>query len=198
MSRIIVLVLYFTLAPLIIIVSTLYLSYLSFQKNPNNNISSLSGNSHSRVIYAALPTNQNTIREEIIEKDVRIEIVRQFFAKYQSPLESYSQNVITAADAYGLDYRLIPAIAMQESLLCKKAPPGSKNCWGFGVYGGKVTKFDSYEQGINLVTRTLAKEYKEKMGLSEPIEIMKKYTPSSDGTWARSVNYFMDLLKITP
>ena len=38
----------------------------------------------------------------------------------------------------GFDYRLLPAIAMQESTLCRSIPVDSHNCWGWGIYGDKV------------------------------------------------------------
>jgi len=51
---------------------------------------------------------------------------------------------------------------MQESNLCKKQLKDSFNCWGFGIYGKKVTRFDSYKQAIYTVTKTLANQYKAK------------------------------------
>src|SRR5258706_444671 len=91
----------------------------------------------NQTIYAALPTIQNNFSTEIIASDGRTEAVRQFFARFDSPLEPYANDIVKAADQYGLDFRLLPAIAMQESNLCRKMPEGSNNCWGFGIYGGK-------------------------------------------------------------
>jgi len=147
------------------------------------------------VAYAALPTNINVFSTEIIANDGRIEKVRQFFAQYGSPLEPYASDVVEAADTYGLDYRLIPAIAMQESNLCKKIPRDSHNCWGFGIYGKTITRFDSYKEAIETVTRTLATKYKEEKGLVTPKEIVTMYTPSNDGSWAFSVDHFMQELQ---
>ena len=80
---------------------------------------------------------------------------------------------------------------MQESNLCKKIPDGSHNCWGYGIYGGKVTMFQDYKEGIYTVTKGLATRYKPK-GLVTPEQIMTMYTPSSNGSWAFSVNHFME------
>jgi hypothetical protein len=146
------------------------------------------------VSYAALPTVDNLFTSQVVQNDSREEMVRQFFQKYRSPLEPYAADVIKAADEYKLDFRLIPAIAMQESNLCLKAPLNSFNCWGFGIYGGKVTRFDSYPQGIETVTKTLATKYR-KDGLDTPEEIMARYTPSSNGSWAAGVNQFMSQLQ---
>jgi hypothetical protein len=147
------------------------------------------------IAYAAIPSNQYEISGNVIvEQNGKAESVRQFFARYNSPLEPYSVDVVNAADEYGLDYRLIPAIAMQESGACKKIPEGSNNCWGFGIYGGKVTKFATYKDGIYTVTKALATRYKSR-GLVTPEEIMTMYTPSSNGSWAKSVNFFMSQIK---
>ncbi len=147
------------------------------------------------VAYAALPpTNTNNFSASINELDGRVEKVRQFLQKYDSPLEPYAQDIVAAAEEYGLDYRLIPAIAMQESNLCRKIPTGSNNCWGFGIYGGKVHRFSDYKEGIYAVSKTLGTKYKDK-GLVTPEQIMTMWTPSSKGSWAFSVSHFMDKLE---
>jgi hypothetical protein len=133
--------------------------------------------------------------DSINQQDARVATVADFFRKYNSDLLPYAQNVVSAADKYNLDYRLIPAIAMQESNLCKKAPIGSYNCWGFGIYGKNLARFSSYPEAIDTVTKTLATQYKDK-GLETPEQIMAKYTPSSNGSWADSVNLFMNQLQI--
>ncbi len=176
--------------PMMIAFCLIYLSFLSYQKASDANFSL----KNSTVAYAALPEGANTFAASAQIQDARISIVRSFFQKYGSPLTPYAENVVEAADKYGLDYRLIPAIAMQESNLCKKEIKGSFNCWGFGIYGKKVTMFTDYPEAIDTVTKTLSKNYKAN-GLETPEEIMKKYTPGSNGSWANGVNYFMDELK---
>lgn len=180
---------YFSFTIILIIFTTIYLSYFTFQKNRHN-----LSQSH-RVSYAALPSTQNLLKENITSKDARIEILSSFFQKYDSDLEPFSQEIIDAADRYGLDFRLIPSIAMQESNLCKKIIKDSYNCWGFGIYGDKVKKFKNYSNAIDTVTKTLVTDYKAH-GLVTPNQIMIKYTPSSNGSWARSVNHFMDILSL--
>lgn len=146
------------------------------------------------VAYAALPTNENVLAATIVASDARVEAVREFMELYNSPLAPYAEKVVAAADKYNLDHRLLPAIAMQESGLCKNNRQESFNCWGFGVYGKKYHYFDNYEQGIEAVTKTLAEKY-VRMGLKTPDQIMTKYTPSSNGSWADGVNHFMAQMK---
>lgn len=178
--------------PVLLSVSIVYLLFLSYNSKSYDGLTSQDVN--RGVAFAALPSAENVLGASIISKDARIEIVRQFFAKYKSPLEPYAQNIIEDADKYGLDYRLLPAIAMQESNLCQKIITDSYNCWGFGIYGKKVTRFESYPEAIDTVSKTLAINYIAG-GLNTPEEIMKKYTPSNNGSWAYSVNYFMNLLQ---
>lgn len=146
------------------------------------------------VAYAALPSGQYVLGATISEDSgARAEKIRQFLARYNSPLEPHAADIVAAADEYGLDHRLIPAIAMQESTLCKKIPVNSYNCWGFGIYGNKVTRFANYKEGIYTVTKALATRYKSR-GLVTPEQIMSMYTPSSNGSWARGVNSVINQL----
>lgn len=146
------------------------------------------------VDFAALPGNENNIAGTAQSSNARIEIITQFLKKYRSPLVPYAKHIVDTSDQYGIDFRLIPAIAMQESNLCRVIPDNSYNCWGFGIYGGRVTRFKDYAEGISVVTKTLALKYKQR-GLVTPNEIMSMYTPSSNGSWANSVNHFMNQLQ---
>ena len=194
MKKVILLTGFFTFAPILLTFCILYFSYLGFEKKGPFNLLT----KQNTLSYAALPDNQNVITEGFTQKDARVAMVTDFFKRYNSPLLPYAQTVVSDADKYGIDYRLIPAIAMQESTLCKNLPAklkDSHNCWGFGIYGKKVTTFDNYEQAIDTVTKTLATQYKNN-GLETPEQIMAKYTPSSNGAWANSVNLFMNQLQI--
>lgn len=193
MRKVFLLTSFAVVTPIVVIINILLILYFSSLKNQNFPL--ISANTpKTTAVYAALPTMQNTSSVEITQADAREELVRQFFAKYGSPLEPYANDVIYYADLYKLDFRIVPSIAMQESNLCLRAPAESYNCWGFGIYGSKVKKFDNYSQGIEQVTKTLATVYK-KSGLDTPEEIMTRYTPSSNGSWANGVNYFMDQLQ---
>lgn len=186
--RFILLVSFATITPIVLLVTIIFslsLAYNAYGHNKKALTEKTPG-----VAYAALPTSENVLAAKIIASDARVEMVRQFMERYNSPLEPYASHIVATADKYDLDHRLIPAIAMQESGLCKKNRQESFNCWGFGVYGKKYYQFDNYEQAIEAVTKTLAVKYVGK-GLKTPEEIMTKYTPSSNGSWARSVNQFM-------
>lgn len=182
---------FFILTPILLLVNLVYLSYLSHGVNPNrHNFSKIP----QTVAFAAIPSEESIINDQIIALDKRVENLRLFFNRHDSPLEPYAQLLVDVAEKYELDFRLLPAIAMQESNLCKKAPKDSYNCWGFGIYSKKITRFPNYEEAIETVAKTLFNQYKSK-GLVTPEEIMAKYTPSNTGSWANSVNFFMDQLQ---
>lgn len=125
--------------------------------------------------------------------DARQDIVAAFLARYSSPLQPYNhfaKFIVDTADKYDVDYRLIPAIMMQESNLCKAIPEGSYNCLGFGIHARGTLGFASYEESIDRATRELKKNYIDQ-GLNTPSKIMTKYTPGSNGSWADSVNQWI-------
>lgn len=124
-----------------------------------------------------------TIRRENIRK------LESFFAKHESPLYPYARIIVEQAEQYGIDYRLVPAIAMNESTLCKNIHENSYNCWGWGIYGDNVTRFESYEDAIRTITKGIRKHYYDK-GMSSPSAIMKVYTPGSpNGVWAEKIEW---------
>ena len=180
----------FLITPLVIFLSIVYLSYSSYKKIGSSSL----GSNNQSVAFAALPDTDNLLEDQISSKDNRVESLRAFLNRYKSPLEPFSTKIVESSEKYNLDFRLLPAIAMQESNLCKKAPQNTYNCWGFGIYGKKVTSFSGYEEAIETVSKTLAKDYNG-IGLITPEQIMTKYTPSNNGDWALSVNYFMNQLQ---
>jgi hypothetical protein len=138
--------------------------------------------------------NSNRRLETIMETgDARSQIVANFLKRHNAPLQPYDQYgqiFVDIADRYDIDFRLLPAIAMQESNLCKVIPENSYNCLGFGVHSRGTLRFESYEANFERTARELKANYIDR-GLTTPEEIMRKYTPSSKGSWAASVNQWM-------
>lgn len=172
-----------------LVFSTLFLHASSNTQGTRGNIS-LSNS----VKYSALPDTHVQTEFVLNAQEARAQVLNEFFSHYNSPLAAYAQQIVDAADANGLDYRLLPAIAFQESTLCKKIPKDSFNCWGFGIYSGKVTRFENFGEAIDTVSRALAKHYKAN-GLEEPEEIVTKWNPGSNGSWEDSVNLTMDKIQ---
>jgi len=130
-------------------------------------------------------------RQENIKADYREEILKNFLEGYNSPLAPYSKVFISLADEYDLDWRLVPAITGVESTFGKRIPFNSYNAYGWanGAYS-----FESWEESIEVVSRTLRERYIDK-GADSVSEIARIYAPPSS-TWAGKVKFFMK--KINP
>lgn len=191
-------VVFFTITPITLVVSLFALS--SFRgsviaKNTTDQ-KNLAISQYSGVqVYASLPPQLPTISDQIGAQDARPELIRQYLSYYNSPLTPYADDIVKASDEYRLDYRLITAIAQQESNLCKVIPPGSYNCWGWGINSQSNLGFDSFQDGIETVSKGLRTQYLDK-GFGSVTEIMSKYNPiSPGGAWASGVSEFMDQIE---
>jgi hypothetical protein len=153
-------------------------------------------------VFAALPTFDQQIKTSVKTADARPEIVRQYLHKFGSPLETHSDLIVSLSDQYQFDYRWLVAIAQQESGLCKHIPDNSYNCWGWGIYPEpsnpeilKVTRFDSYEDALRRIAPQFTKIFLKGNHSKDPLEVMKTYTPPSDGSWANGISQFFDHLE---
>ena len=132
--------------------------------------------------------------QEVSENfDYRAENLRLFFQKYNSPLAPYSEDFVKYADAYGIDYRMVPAITGVESTFGKQIPSNSYNAYGWanGDY-----KFESWEDSISVVTQTLRSKYIDK-GAPSISKIARRYAPPST-TWGTKVKYFVGKIDTLP
>lgn len=143
-------------------------------------------------VYASLPDQPQEVSATVEKADARVEIVRNYLASYNSPIVHLAPNIVATADKYDMDFRLLPAIAQQESNLCKKIPYETYNCWGWGIHSKGTLGFNSYEEGIDIVSKGLKENYLN-IGLKNPAEIMSKWVPHSpEGAWAKGVTAFME------
>ncbi len=173
-----------------LVFSLLFVFYISTEKV-------VLTSAHNFKLYAAIPNNSPKFSGEIGFGDAHSKIIENFFKKYKTPLANQGNTFVEVADKYSLDWRLLPAIAMQESLGGKKVIDNSHNPFGYGIYDKLVVKFSSWEEGIERVGRALREDYLNR-GLKTPVQIMAKYTPPSlakGGTWAKGVNSFMEELR---
>ena len=136
--------------------------------------------------------------------DARAQLVANFIerndAGHNSPLQPYDywgRYFVEIADEYGLDFRLLPAIARKESTFCKSNSAKTYyNCFGYGVPSSGITdagKFTSYQEGIRTVAAALKKNYLDQ-GLTDPVAIMRKYCPPSaegSGAWSTNINQWL-------
>jgi hypothetical protein len=147
--------------------------------------------SSSVQLYQALPSGSGTISSSISTADARPVIIRQYLERYHSPLLPYADDFFQAAEKYRLDYRLLVAIAQQESNLGKKSPPGTYNAWGWGIHQNGTLGFSSWEEGIETVAQGLREDYLDK-GFIDLTAIAARYAPPSQESWAFGVNQFME------
>lgn len=125
--------------------------------------------------------------------DFRVENLRNYLQKYNSPLTEYAADFVNYADTYGLDYRLVPAITGVESTYGKRIPYKSYNAYGWanGEY-----KFNSWEDSIGHVSMSLRTKYIDK-GAGTINKIARRYAPPSV-TWAPKVKNIMGKIDKLP
>ncbi len=187
MKKLLILTSFLAVTPFLLIFNILYLLSLS-QATPAHSFASLQ--LPQNIAYAALPTNQNVFSGVIHVDDARVGKVLAFLAAYNSPLSDYATAIVMDADKYDIDYRLLPAIAAQESGDCTKGHSVEwKNCWGFGIYTKHITTFASYEEAIDTVSRYFAN--KKLRGVDTLTEIGAIYNPNDTNGWKAKVNIFM-------
>ena len=188
-KQIIIAASFFILTPIALAVSAFSLLIIS-KPTISPTVVLASENTAGSNIFASLPEKAPSVEVTITTSDARAEIVRQYLARYNSPLEPYAEYMVNVSDENGLDFRLLAAIAQQESNLCKFSPPGTHNCWGWGIHKRGTLGFESYEEAIATVAKGLKENYLDK-GYVTVEHIMTKYTPSSPGSWAAGVTQFM-------
>lgn len=104
-------------------------------------------------------------------RDARCETLRTFFASQGSPLGASAQVFVEKADQYGLDWRLLPALAMVESGGGRHARRNNIFGWNSGR-----TRFSSVAAGIDYVASRLAHSPIYRGRTSR--EILRAYNPT--------------------
>jgi len=114
--------------------------------------------------------------------ETQAKAIDAYFRVHKLPLEGTGPKMAKEADKYGLDYRLMPAIAMVETTggknLCKKLKEdNNKNPFG---WGSCEIGFPSFDKAIEVIAMNLsgnnpntAQHYEGKTNK----EILEKYNP---------------------
>ncbi len=125
-------------------------------------------------------------------------LIDKVFESYNCPLTGTGETIAREAKKNNIPYWIVAAISFQESNCGKKTPrvdgEESYNAWGWGVWGTNVKTFDSWEDGIAAVSRYLSTRFYSQ-GITDPCDIMKIYTPPSDGSWCEGVKYFGNIIQ---
>jgi CubicO group peptidase (beta-lactamase class C family) len=96
------------------------------------------------VATCALAADGNRIQDE----DERIAKLRNFFLAQRSPLAKHAEVFLGASDKYGLDWRLLPSLAMVETGGLAR----NNNVFGWG--NGRI-RFGSIAESIQVIAERL-------------------------------------------
>lgn len=124
------------------------------------------------------------------EKDGRCRTLKSFFARHGSPLQSIAAVFIEKADRYGLDWRLLPGIAMVESSGGKYGRRNNIFGWNSGRTG-----FQTVAAGIDFVASRFVHSpiYRGKTSRG----ILAAYNPARQ-KYPPKVIHFMEMIERGP
>lgn len=149
-------------------------------------------------IYASTPLTLRDMSYSIYTRDSRAQKINAVFKEYKCPLEGLGEVFVYEADKYNIPWWLVAAVSFQESTCGKRTPEPSGlesyNAWGWAVYGDNVQAFDNWVRGIETVSEYMSDRFYSK-GVTEPCDIMKTYTPPSQGSWCEGVKFFGDQIQ---
>ena len=139
------------------------------------------------------PTASVNDEELQITASIHATLIDLYFASRGMPLAGYGKEMVEAAETNGIDWRLLPAIAVRES-------SGGLQACGANVFGWASCKrtFKTIEEGIQTVARHLggnatstATYYRGKITR----QILEAYNPPSIvPDYARQVEAIMDAI----
>lgn len=170
---------------LILIISTLLLTIA----NPNY-LENIKYN-----LYSAKPLVLGESSTGIDYKDARADAIDRVMARYKCPMTGLGPTFVKYADENNIPYWVVASIAFQESSCGKNLPikngKETYNAYGWGVWGANIKAFDSWEHGIEVMSKYMNEMFYAQ-GVTDLCEIMKTYTPPSQGSWCAGVGYFRD------
>jgi hypothetical protein len=147
-------------------------------------------------LVASSGTSQ-VLSATITAGDARVLLLREFMNRHKSPMALYADTIVSEADRYGIDFRLLPSIAMCESNLGKRVPTkDSFNAWGVAVYTGQTSgkKFQDWPSAIAWVSRYVKEHYYDR-GYTDLYDIGAIWAPPSveNGySWTNCVDGFQN------
>ena len=145
---------------------------------------------YTQTTSATLDSSEIQEQKEAV-KDERATRLNNYFAKWDMPLEGYGEKFVTEADKYGLDWKLMPAIGVQESSGGKYL----KNNNPFG-WGSAEIKFNNFNEAIEELAKNLggqdpdtSRYYKD----ADLDNILWHYNGSVNKTYPGKIKYIMNL-----
>lgn len=97
-----------------------------------------------------LSNNQDSTNTIAITRHQRADAIDSFYKSRSMPLAGQGMNFVLVSEKYGLDWRLLPAVAIRES------SGGKQACYNnpFG-WGSCKIKFNTYNDAIEAVGKNL-------------------------------------------
>ena len=86
------------------------------------------------------------------DREAKAAKIDAYFAQYDLPLAGHGMQMVLSAEKNGLDWRLLPALAMRESTGGKFICKDSNNPYG---WGSCKIHFDSFEEATDTVAAHL-------------------------------------------
>lgn len=130
----------------------------------------------------AIAFEQAEARKAQERKQARNANLQNYLTGYGSPLAPYAADFIDAGELYGVDYRVVVAIAGREQTFGVAWPGSSNNFWGYGGY-----RWPDIRTAIHEYTRHLSEEYP---GLSRGDIYGSASRYAASPTWASGVTEF--------
>lgn len=123
--------------------------------------------------------------------DIRVLKLEKYLESKSSPFAKDAKHFVEEADRLGLDWKLVAAIAGNESYFGQLIPYNSNNAWGWAVYTGMSygANFKDWKEGVTIVSEGLKENYIEK-GAVTLADIGHIY--AADPNWANNVAHFMN------
>ncbi len=150
-------------------------------------------------IFSSRPLTSLSVSSNLFGGDPKVASLEKVFERYNCPLQGYGNVFVREAEKNDIPYWIVASIAFQESG-CGKVTPKTEtgeesyNAWGWGVWGKHVKTFEGWEDGIATVSKYLADNFFSR-GITDPCDIMRVYTPPSDGSSCRGVKYFGNIIQ---
>lgn len=149
-------------------------------------------------IFASQPLSIDKAESNIKTDDSRAHKINEVFKDYNCPLEGMGDVFVREAERNNIPWWLVASVSFQESGCGKVTPqPDGKesyNAWGWGIWGTNVSSFDNWARGVETVSKYFGDKFYAK-GVTDTCEIMRTYTPPSNGSWCNGVNHFGDLIQ---
>jgi hypothetical protein len=148
--------------------------------------------------YTAKPLKMEESSSDVYVRDSRSQRINEIFKYYKCPMEGMGEVFVHEADKNNIPWWLVASISFQESTCGKFTPKvngqETYNAWGWAVYGDNVHGFNNWAHGVETVSKYLSQRFFSK-GITNTCDIMKVYTPPSNGSWCKGVNYFGDIIQ---